>query len=146
MAGESVPSTEVTPPADDGWGWWQITAVVFVLGMLLSILHSISLLKQSARPGPDYWLNRLAQACAKGDAKGAERALLFWAKSLWGAEAPTSLLEIANRLDREEMAQLLRQVREAVRSESAVWNTYLCRQVLVAYLQRFSVQVKEAED
>ncbi|MEW8014710.1 MAG: hypothetical protein AB2807_08000 [Candidatus Sedimenticola endophacoides] len=82
--------------------------------------------RNSARPGPAYWLGRASSACAKSDARAAEQALLLWARTVWGDAAPSSLLEIAARLEREEMAQLLRQLRATGRRSGAAISAARC--------------------
>ncbi|OQX35099.1 MAG: hypothetical protein B0D84_02760 [Candidatus Sedimenticola endophacoides] len=72
--------------------------------------------------------------------KRAEQALLLWARTVWGDAAPSSLLEIAARLEREEMAQLLLQLREAARDGTAQWSGYLCREVLIGHLRELSAE------
>ncbi|MEW7976459.1 MAG: hypothetical protein AB2814_03115 [Candidatus Sedimenticola endophacoides] len=131
---------ETSPAAGEGLGGWEVAAIVFALGMVLSLFHSVSLLRNSARPGPAYWLGRASSACAKSDARAAEQALLLWARTVWGDAAPSSLLEIAARLEREEMAQLLRQLREAARDGTAQWSGYLCREVLIGHLRELSAE------
>ncbi|MEW7980321.1 MAG: hypothetical protein G8D28_07125 [gamma proteobacterium symbiont of Phacoides pectinatus] len=91
---------DTSPAAGEGLGGWEVAAIVFALGMVLSLFHSVSLLRNSARPGPAYWLGRASSACAKSDARAAEQALLLWVRAVWGDAAPSSLLEIADRLKR----------------------------------------------
>ncbi|MES9964449.1 MAG: hypothetical protein ABW116_12995 [Candidatus Sedimenticola sp. 20ELBAFRAG] len=133
-AADAVAQESATGSPDEG-GWWQWVMLLFVAGMVLSIIHSIKLLKRSARPDAGYWLRRFEQACLKHEPATASQSLLYWAKAMWGADAPTSLGGIAARLDRKDVSLQLQQLQETVRNRGeGQWNAYLCRQVLVESL------------
>ncbi|MES9870068.1 MAG: hypothetical protein ABW090_16645 [Sedimenticola sp.] len=118
---------------EGGWGQWLM--LLFVIGMGLSVFHSIKLLKRSSRPDSGYWLKRFEQACLKHDPSAASQALLFWAKAVWGGDAPTTLPGIAARVGLDEVSAQLKALQQATRSgESSTWNAYLCRQVLTESL------------
>ncbi|MET0101007.1 MAG: hypothetical protein ABW078_04680 [Sedimenticola sp.] len=122
-----------TAPDEAGWGQWLM--LLFVIGMGLSVFHSIKLLKHSSKPDPGYWLKRFEQACLKHDPSAASQALLFWAKAVWGGDAPTTLPGIAARVGLDEASAQLKALQQATRSgESSAWNAYLCRQVLTESL------------
>lgn len=139
LAAKSVLGQQAVNQAAGDEGWWQWVVLLFVIGMGLSIFHSIKLLRRSASPDAGYWLKRFEQACLKHEASAASQSLLFWAKAKWGVEAPTTLPGIAARLEREDVTLQLQQLQKAVRNGGgAEWNAYLCRQVITEVLAQLS--------
>ncbi len=129
----------------DGFGW-ELVAILFVVGMALSIFHSISMLRKSSKPGPAYWVKMFEQACSRRDPRQAEQALIFWAKSVWGGDAPDTLYSLARKVGEGEAGQQILALKTARDGSSgSAWNAYLCRQVLAQRLQQISVQEEKPD-
>ena len=131
--------------SSEGFGW-ELVAILFVIGMALSVFHSISMLRKSSKPGPAYWAKRFEQACTKRDPRQAEQALLFWAKSVWGTDAPDTLNSLARRIGEDAAGQQVLALKAAKEDSSAgSWNAYLCRQVLAQRLQQIATRNEESD-
>ncbi|PLY12510.1 MAG: hypothetical protein C0631_16785 [Sedimenticola sp.] len=116
---------------------WKIAMLVFAIGMVLSVIQSIKLLKGSSKPGPEYWLKRFEQACSKQDPKAAEQALLFWGKTIYAEKAPKTLEGFAVHMQSDESRRQIRMLQDVrYKSDPPVWSSYLCRQVVGEQLRK----------
>ena len=119
------------------FGGWKIVAILFAVGMVLSLFHSIRLLRNSSKPGAGYWLKRFEQACGKHDPKSAKQALLLWGEVVYAEKAPKTLEGFAVHMGSDESRRQVRLLQDVCfKSDVTNWNAYLCSQVVGEELRK----------
>ncbi|MCG8427631.1 MAG: hypothetical protein MI754_09775 [Chromatiales bacterium] len=127
--------------ADEGVNGWKIAMLLFAAGMVLSIFHSIKMLRGSSKPGPAYWAKRFEAACNKHDHGEAKQALLYWGKSMYGEKAPSTLEGLATHMESTAAREQIRLLQDVCHEEDLPagdeakhWNAFLCGQVVGNHL------------
>ena len=133
------------------WPWLSLALALLWLGTMLAWWRArqgtqSKLVKNADQKHPQKVqassaLKAFKQACSHNQANEAQQQLLAWAASVWPADQPVGLNELARRMADDKLVHLLREL-DRVCYAGGAWQG----EALAQSISSFSVQATKAEN